>query len=199
MSRPHCGILKVNLSGICSMDETTLLNQAHHLDPHALAELHDRHFQAVYRYILFRVGDVQLSEDLSSDVFLALLDALKGGKLRSPNIRAWLLATANHRVQDEYRKRYQRPQDNLDDHDQLPDGQDLEDSTDNAHNRLRVRSAMQRLSKDQQHVLTLRFSQELNLEETARALGRTVSAVKVIQFRAVQALRKLLLEESEPQ
>jgi len=181
------------------MDDTALLTQAQRLDPHALAELHDRHFPAVYRYILFRVGDVQVSEDLSSDVFLVLLDALKSGKLRSGNIRAWLLATANHRVQDEYRKRYHRPLENLEDHDQLPDGHDLEAAADHAHNRRRVRSAVRKLNEDQQHVLALRFSQELNLEETARALGRTVSAVKVIQFRAVQALRKLLLEESEPQ
>lgn len=178
------------------MDENTLLKQAQSLDSQALAELHDRYYPIVYRYILFRVGDVPLSEDLTSEVFLALLDALKNNRLRGDNLRAWLLATAGHRVQDEYRKRYHRPQENLDDHELLPDGLDTEEKADHAHEREQVRAALQQLSEDQQHVLTLRFSQELNIEETARALGRTVSAVKVIQFRAVQTLRKLL-EESK--
>jgi RNA polymerase sigma-70 factor (ECF subfamily) len=46
------------------------------------------------------------------------------------------------------------------------------------------------LTPEQQHVLALRFSQELSLEETAAVMGKNVNAVKVLQFRAVQALRQ---------
>jgi len=53
---------------------------------------------------------------------------------------------------------------------------------------------MRRLTADQQHVLALRFTQELSLEETARMMKKSLNAVKVIQFRALAALRRLLLE-----
>ena len=55
---------------------------------------------------------------------------------------------------------------------------------------LAVREAIRQLTPEQQHVLALRFSQELSLEETAAVMGKTITAVKVLQFRAVQALRQ---------
>ena len=55
--------------------------------------------------------------------------------------------------------------------------------------------AMSRLTPDQQHVLALRFSQDLSLEETASMVGKSVNAVKVLQFRALAAMRRLLDEK----
>jgi RNA polymerase sigma-70 factor (ECF subfamily) len=51
---------------------------------------------------------------------------------------------------------------------------------------------VQQLTSAQQHVLALRFSQGLSIEETARLMHKTIGAVKVLQFRALEAVRKLL-------
>jgi RNA polymerase sigma-70 factor (ECF subfamily) len=53
------------------------------------------------------------------------------------------------------------------------------------------------LTVEQQHVLTLRFSEERSLEETAQALGKSIGAVKILQFRALAALRKFLTGHSK--
>jgi len=58
-----------------------------------------------------------------------------------------------------------------------------------------IRWAMVRLTIDQQHVLALRFSQDLSLEETATIVGKSINAVKVLQFRALAAMRRLLDEK----
>ncbi len=58
-----------------------------------------------------------------------------------------------------------------------------------------IRWAMARLTPDQQHVLALRFSQDCSLEETASMVGKSVNAVKVLQFRALAAMRRLLDEK----
>jgi RNA polymerase sigma-70 factor (ECF subfamily) len=53
------------------------------------------------------------------------------------------------------------------------------------------------LTVDQQHVLALRFAEEYSLEETAHIMGKTIGAVKTLQFRALAALRRLLEEKSK--
>jgi len=50
------------------------------------------------------------------------------------------------------------------------------------------------LAPDQQEVLILRFGQMLSLQDTADSMGKSVSAIKSLQFRAVDTLRRLLAE-----
>jgi len=58
----------------------------------------------------------------------------------------------------------------------------------------RVRHMLRMLATDQQEVLILRFGQMLSLEDTAESMGKSVSAVKSLQFRAIDTLRRLLGE-----
>lgn len=169
-----------------------LFSRARDLDQRALSELHDQLYPQVYRYVCYRLGDPMVCEDISSEVFLRLLDVLQRKRANIQSVRAWLLGTANHLVQDHFRRKYRRPVDNLEDHDNLPSGHSPEAETDQAFVRHEVREALRKLTPDQQHVITLRFSQEMSLEETAGVMGKTVNAVKVLQFRAIAALRRHL-------
>jgi RNA polymerase sigma-70 factor (ECF subfamily) len=54
----------------------------------------------------------------------------------------------------------------------------------------RVDELLASLSVDQRDVVLLRFVADLSLEETARALGKAVTAVKALQHRALDALRR---------
>jgi RNA polymerase sigma-70 factor (ECF subfamily) len=181
------------------MEDSDWLKKLQSLDPQTLAEVHDQYYALVYRYILIRTGDPKVGEDLTSEVFLALLEALHRHRIRTSNVQAWLMATAFHLVQDEYRRHYRRPQDALDDHeDHVSTEEDAEVQLDHHLRQEQVHAALLKLSADQQHVLTLRFALEQSVEETAHTLNKSVSAVKVIQFRAVQALRKLLEKSEKP-
>ena len=59
-----------------------------------------------------------------------------------------------------------------------------------------VSEALLGLTPEQQHVLTLRFSDERSIDETASIMGKSVTAVKALQFRAVATLRRLLEERT---
>jgi RNA polymerase sigma-70 factor (ECF subfamily) len=61
-----------------------------------------------------------------------------------------------------------------------------------------VLKAWRQLTDDQQQVIALKFMQELSNEETAAVMGKPVSAVKMLQHRALAALRRLLAETEEP-
>lgn len=175
-------------------DLDTALTRAKRLDGQALAHLHDQYYPVVFRYVAFRLDDPQAQEDITADVFLNLAEALHQGKGKIQDVRAWLLGTASHLVSDHFRRKYRRPVDNLEDHTELPGEGTPEGQVEQSLHNRRVRTAMAHLTRDQQQVLALRFSQEYSLEETARVMGKTVGAVKVLQFRALESLRRLLEE-----
>ena len=56
----------------------------------------------------------------------------------------------------------------------------------------RARQALRMLAAEQQEVLLLRFGEALSLEETSDVMGKSVAAIKSLQFRAVSTLRQIL-------
>jgi len=172
--------------------EETLLERAQKLDEQSLAQLHDRYYPLVYRYVRYRLDDEQIVEDISSEVFLRLLDHLHKRKSEIRDLRGWLLGTAGNIVSDHLRQKYRRRNESLHHHEELPGTDDPQRAAENREARRSIRLAMQSLTREQQHVLALRFSQELSIEETARIMNKTAGAVKVLQFRALASLRRLI-------
>ena len=175
------------------MTQGDLLERARKFDRQALAEIHDQFYPAIYRYVRFRVDDEPTCEDIASEVFVRFLHALRAER-KIEDARGWLMGTASNLVSDYYRERYRRPQENLDQHEDVIEQQTTELASDQSFVLAELRRALHRLTPDQQHVLTLRFTQELSLEETARLIGKTINAVKVLQFRALAALRRHMAE-----
>lgn len=175
-----------------STDLSDLLQRAKRYEPQALSALHEMFYPLVFRYVAYRIDDLQACEDISSEVFLRLLKSLKREELDIRSLRAWLLGTAHHLVQDYYRWNYRHPVSPLEHHQHLPNGHNPAEEAENRLSHQQVRVALQRLTADQQHVLTLRFSLELSLQETAQTMNKSVEAVKVLQFRALAALRRQL-------
>lgn len=172
-----------------------ILNRAQRLDPAALTEIHDRYYPEVYRYVCYRLRDEHVCEDVVAEVFLRLLDAFHKKRGPTLNLRGWLFGTASNLVNDHLRMRYANRIDPMDmDEDSLPEGTHLERSYEEEWVQQQVVHAMQELTPEQQHVLALRFSDERSLEETASILGKSVNAVKGLQFRAITSLRRLLEE-----
>lgn len=159
------------------------------LDSHAIGAVYDQYFSEVYRYTLYRVGDEVLAEDIASDVFIRLLEAVQAGRGPESNLKGWLIGTANHIVMDHLRKKYRRSEDEIPE--SLPDLQPGPASeVDQREQNRQVQGAMAKLTAEQQHVLTLRFGQGYSLEETATYLNKNVNAVKALQFRALAALQR---------
>jgi RNA polymerase sigma-70 factor (ECF subfamily) len=173
------------------MDEATLLARARDLDSRALASIHDRYYPEIYRYALYRTGDTAAAEDIASDVFLRLLDALHAGRPPQTTLRGWLVGVAAHLVADHFRRVPAGP---------LPDtlagGTSPSAEAEDNLRRNAVQAAVRRLTPEQQSVLALRFGNGASLEQTAQALGKSVNSVKQLQFRAMEALRRTLAVEA---
>lgn len=165
------------------------LKKVPQLDAQTIGAVYDQYFSEVYRYVLYRIGDPVLAEDIASDVFIRLLEAVKNGRAPQTNLKGWLIGTASHVVMDHMRKKYRRPEEEISD--SLPDLKPGPASeVDQREQNRMVQSAYAQLTADQQHVLALRFGQGYSLEETATFMNKNVNAVKALQFRALTALQR---------
>ncbi len=159
------------------------------LDPQVIAAVYDRYFSDVYRYVRYRVGDEQTAEDISSDVFVRLLEASQRGRSPQTNLKAWLLGTASHVVTDHMRRAYRRPTEQISENMLDPLAVPITE-IELRENQRAVRHAMSNLTPEQQHVLALRFGEGYSIEETAAVLNKNVNAVKALQFRALASLQR---------
>lgn len=166
------------------------------LDPKTVAAVHDAYYEDVYRYARYRLDDPSTAEDLTSEVFIKMLEAIDGGSGPQDSIKGWLIGTANNLINDYYRKQYRRPTTNIEEL-ELLSGINLSELSESKEEILQIRTAMLNLTQQQQHVLALRFGGEYSLEETARIMGKNVNAVKALQFRAIASLRKEM-EKMQP-
>lgn len=174
-------------------DENEEIEGLKRLDHQTIGQIYDRYFPLIYRYVQYRLSDLAQVEDLASEVFMRLLEATKKGNGPHTNVKAWLLSTASHVVNDHHRKAYRRPTEAISE--SIVDGDPSPSETsEQRERRRRVRMAISLLTPEQQHVLDLRFGQELTLEETATVMNKNVNAVKQLQFRALAALNRLVDE-----
>lgn len=173
-------------------DEDRLLVQARRGDRKAIARIYDSFFEPVYRFIRWRVDDAAVAEDLTSEVFLKFLAALRSEHAPRDSLRGWLFRAARNVLHDYYRRA--TPVNGLDDSLPLVTEGDMESDLQARLDAERVRRALAMLAPDQQEVLILRFGQMMSLQDTAESMGKSVSAIKSLQFRAVDTLRRLLAE-----
>jgi RNA polymerase sigma-70 factor (ECF subfamily) len=178
-------------------DENALLDRAKAYDPEALAELYDRYAPRMYAYIYRRVSDAALAEDLTSELFVRVLRAIRIKRAWRDSFLAWLYRIAHNLVVDVYRR--QPPQViSLEDASAQAADDDPARETLEAMDRERLQGAIRRLTPDQQQVLALRYGEGLTARETARIVRKTTGAVEALQRRALAAIKRILAEKGAP-
>lgn len=172
-------------------DEERLLERARTYEQGALEELYDAYAPLVFAYLYRRLQNRQLAEDLTSEVFLRLLQAFGARQPWQTSVRGWLYRVAHNLVVDYYRR--QPPQPVLALEGDPPDADhDPREAVSQRISRQQLHSALAQLTPEQQHVVVLRFGQQLSAKEVAEATGKSVSAVEALQHRALAALRRIM-------
>ncbi len=158
--------------------------------PWALERLYASVAAAVAGYL--RVQGAPDPEDLTSDVLYKALTSLGDFAGDETKFRSWVFTIAHNRLVDERRRLARRPAQSHDqlDTSALPPAGDVEEDAMRRLGTERVRRLCRQLAPDQRDVLLLRMAAGMSLEETAAALGKSVGAVKALQHRAVDALRR---------
>ena len=161
----------------------------------AFAELYRRHVNRVYRYLLARVGTVEDAQDLTSQTFLAALEAIPKYRGKS-KFTTWLLGIARHKVADYFRR--QRPEVSLDHATELQHPTPLPDEAIDQNLRLEaIIQTMRVLSPDRAEALALHSFGGLKVPQVAETMNKSEAAVRMLIHRAIQDLQQRLSVKQE--
>ncbi|MDG4663924.1 sigma-70 family RNA polymerase sigma factor [Mycobacterium sp. 236(2023)] len=150
--------------------------------PRALLALYDEALPAVYGYFVRRCADRGTAEDLTSETFLAAMDAAR--KPTPPALSVpWLIGVARHKLADHYRRRHSVPVADV------PEPGDPIDGWDAHLDRIVAEQVLYRLPEQHRTVLALRYLDDCSVGECAELIGRTVHATEALLVRARRAFR----------
>jgi RNA polymerase sigma-70 factor (ECF subfamily) len=179
-----------NVHGGAAADVRRLVERAQRGDRSALEELYLLHFDRIYGYLHLSVGNRHDAEDLTTQTFLRMLEAIGRFRWRSAPFSAWLFRIAHNLAMDHFRagRRVQAEED-------VPEPLGAEESSAEEQaldslGQAGMLELIQRLSADQRQVLTLKFLFGFANAEVAGILGKTEGAVKSLQHRALASLQK---------
>ena len=177
-------------------DVVDLVARAQAGNADAFGALYDRYVDVVYRYVYYRVGNQSLTEDVVSETFLRALRRITSFTWQGRDFGAWLVTIARNLIADHFKSsRYKLEvvTGEILDADRATDGPENEvlDSITN----MTLLEAVKLLGAEQQECVVLRFLQGFSVTETALAMNKTEGAIKALQYRAVQSLKRLLPAE----
>ncbi|MGE3285293.1 MAG: sigma-70 family RNA polymerase sigma factor [Pseudonocardia sp.] len=164
-------------------------------DMDAFSLLFDRYYDVVFRYVLFRMGDRILAEDITQETFLRALRRISSVNYQGKDIGAWFVTIARNLIFDHVKSSRYRLETTTAEMVEIspPTGGPEQQVLDGATNDELLR-CVRKLNPDQQQCIELRFLQGLSVAETARIMDRNEGAVKALQHRAVRRLAQLLPE-----
>ena len=177
-----------------SAEERILISRAVKRDREAFATLYVQYHEPVLRRVMTIVKRRDEAEDIAGEAFLRAWNAVDRFEDRDISILAWLSKIAERRAYEHIRR--QRPAIGLD---QVEVQTNPDDGPEAVAERQAeaadVRRAIIRLPDVQREVISQRFLQHLSYDAIGASLGKPVGTVRVIQHRALIAIRSILREE----
>ena len=178
------------IAGTATANVRELVERAKRGDRDALEELYLLHFDRIYSYLHMSVGNRHDAEDLTTQTFLKMLEAIGRFEWKSVPFSAWLFRIAHNLAMDFFRagKREQLEE-------EVPEPPGSEEASAEFHalhsiGRSSMLDLIADLSPEQRQVLTLKFVFNFANGDVAEILGKTEGAVKSLQHRALATLQK---------
>jgi RNA polymerase sigma-70 factor (ECF subfamily) len=167
-----------------------LVDRAQQGDRAALEELYLIHFDRIYSYLHMSVGNKHDAEDLTTQTFLKMLESIGRFRWQSAPFSAWLFRIAHNLAMDHFRARRRwQPEEEVPE----PVGSEEPSAELEAMQSIGRQSMMElieKLSPEQQQVLTLKFVFNFPNADVAKILDKTEGAIKSLQHRALASLQK---------
>jgi RNA polymerase sigma-70 factor, ECF subfamily len=174
-------------------DERTLVDRAREGDVSAQGAIFDFYWPKIVRYTYAHCGNQHDAEDIASEVFLRMVEAIGRFQWReNVPFTAWLFRIARNQVVTHYR-RSGNVLPLVDDGVGDPvDDDDPQEAVEFQLEMDEVYRAAEKLPKLQQEVIRLRFAADLSLADTARILEKKENNIKQLQHKAIAKMRQLL-------
>src|SRR3954462_8168693 len=174
-----------------------LVERAQKGDRSALEELYLIHFDRIYSYLHVSVGNRHDAEDLTTQTFLKMLESIGRFRWQSAPFSAWLFRIAHNLAMDHFRSRRRwQPEEEVPE----PIGSEEPSAELEAMQSIGRQSMLElidKLSPEQQQVLTLKFVFNFPNADVAKILDKTEGAIKSLQHRALASLQKQIQQQQK--
>lgn len=169
-------------------------------DAGALGELYDSQYPKILNYVVRRVGDLAIAEDITAETFIKAFDHLHTFQWRGLPFSAWLYRIASNEIATYFRKKHTKDV-SLD---ELMDGHKFEPPSDTdieaayieaqeamlRHRQFAaVQKVMQTLPQKYQEALALRYLEKKSIEEIGQIMGKRPGTIKSLLSRGVKKVR----------
>lgn len=173
-------------------EEKIIIEQAKK-SPDAFAKLYDEYYSRIFGYVLKRVAQVDIAQDITSETFLKALKGLWSFRWKNVSFVFWLYRIASNEIANYFRKQkhssFENVPEQASDEDVLADAIDAQKEIKRHQDFLKLQKAIKQVSFKEQEVITLRFFEKKKIKEIAKILGKREGTVKSLLHRGLKKLR----------
>lgn len=167
------------------------LKKAQEGDLKSIEEICSTTWDTLYRFIYYKVQNREEAEDIIQETYVKVLSHLEKGDTKIDKYISFLKVVSLNVLRDRWRKRkHQGISINFEDAN--PEETASEDPAESSVQRAVIQNALSKLNDEQQQVIELRIIKGYSAIETARIMNKKEGTVRVLQFRALQTLSKIL-------
>jgi len=160
-------------------------------DPQYFVYHYKQYLPQIYNYVLYKVSNTHVAEDIVSDIFYKALKNISEYKNKG-FFRAWLFTIARNTVISYHRKNNRETLYSYDNDTEHPDPVTVEDIVSAKESRAELLNIVASLPLNQQYALLLRYIEDLKIKEIAYILNKSEGAVKLLLHRGLRNLHSEL-------
>jgi len=165
-------------------------------NPEAFSQLYEDNYPKIFGYILNRVANVEIAQDITSETFFKALKGIKSFKWKNISFSCWLYRIASNEIANYFRTGKYRPA-CLDEIAEPATRHTPHDQVIEAERQFQLQKDLIDLNKiisqlpiKYQQVVSLKFFEKKKIEEICQILGKKEGTIKSLIHRAVEKIRQ---------
>ena len=163
-------------------------------DVEAFGVLYNTFVNQIFRYVFYQVNDRMKAEDITQEVFIKSWKSIQTCRGKEDTFSAWLYRIAHNQTVDTIRK--SKPEISLELTDPVGSA-NTEAEVEKAMERQKIAAALKTLPEPQRQLIILKFLEGAENDEIGEVMGKRQGAVRALQMRALDNLRKKLSSGAE--
>jgi len=161
-------------------------------DSGSFAELYDRYFDKIYRFIYYKTSHRENAEDLTSQTFAKALEKINSFKINDAGtFSAWLYRIARNNIIDYYRTNHDHQ--DIEQTFGLYQENDMENKLNNQQELEKIQDKLDLLKPEQKEIIVMRVWNELSYKEISQIVGKSEASCKMTFSRAIRQLKTTLV------
>ena len=165
----------------------------------AFVELYDRYYSQIFGYVLRRTANIDVAQDVTSEVFFKAFKNLRQFHWRGVPFSSWLYRIATNEIANYFTKNkpwqfsLEEVSNSVSSSDPLAETELIEAEAElrRREDFLTLHENISKLQLKYQEVIVLRFFEDKQLKEIGEILGKREGTVKSLLHRGLEKLRKL--------